>query len=193
MKKFLSNILFAAAITVTAFTSVLYVSCSKTPELSPYSCDNHICQHGGYCSLGTCICPVGYEGASCETRWNAKYEGKWSVSETVAGSNYATTIGRQSNYTSTIDTGATPSTILISNFLGKPEFIHVIGLVDHTNSSNFAIQLFTPTNNGNFHITGGTGSINAEHNSISGVYYLNYRNDAARIQYDTVSYTMTRQ
>ena len=39
------------------------------------------CANGGICTNGTCICPIGYEGVSCETLSIDKFLGSWNVSE----------------------------------------------------------------------------------------------------------------
>ncbi len=55
-------IFITAVLTLLLFSAVTYVSCKKDP------CKDLICQNGGTCSAGSCLCPDGYEGSRCETR-----------------------------------------------------------------------------------------------------------------------------
>jgi hypothetical protein len=59
--KSIKYIALSAFVTISAFCAVLYTSCTKD------ACKGVTCQHGGTCSGGNCTCPVGYEGANCQT------------------------------------------------------------------------------------------------------------------------------
>lgn len=40
-------------------------------------CENVYCLNGGSCLDGRCICPDGYEGESCEIKWNERFIGDY--------------------------------------------------------------------------------------------------------------------
>ncbi len=48
-------------LTLLTFGSIVYTSCRKD------YCKNMVCQNGGTCNDGACICPQGYTGTYCET------------------------------------------------------------------------------------------------------------------------------
>ena len=56
------------------FTIVSTQSCTD-------KCDGVNCQNGGACVDGTCNCPDGYSGASCEVEDRAKFIGTYNLSE----------------------------------------------------------------------------------------------------------------
>jgi hypothetical protein len=169
------------------------MSC-KTPDKDPFSCEGHICVNGGYCNLGTCLCPTGYQDATCSTAWNSKFAGNWSLSESVVGSDSTKSIGRSATYTIQIDTAHSVTSVVMSNFENNSYYSNVIAVVDSSATFNtLAIQKFTPTNNGNAHIQGGNLVIDAAMATMTGFYYTNYRNDNGYVQNDTLSITLTRQ
>lgn len=89
-------IAFSILLTVGAFFTVLYTSCSKSTD----ACSGVTCQHGGVCSGGTCTCPTGYIGANCQTlaiigTWTGTDvctpSGTYNVTLSLAGSSVDTT------------------------------------------------------------------------------------------------------
>lgn len=44
-------------------------------------CGAVVCANEGVCVDGKCTCPVGFEGAICETAWYQKFEGNWKVNQ----------------------------------------------------------------------------------------------------------------
>ena len=60
MKK-IKLVLFAALVTATFFSVVVFTACTKKA-----SCSNIVCQNGGTCSNGSCTCPTGYSGVFCQ-------------------------------------------------------------------------------------------------------------------------------
>jgi len=60
--KSIKTIALSAFVTLGAFFTVLYTSCTKD------ECKDVVCQHGGTCSNGSCVCPTGYIGTNCQTR-----------------------------------------------------------------------------------------------------------------------------
>lgn len=75
MKTRLRTILISALLTVSAFISVVYISCNRD------KCKTIVCAHGGVCNSGACICQSGYEGSNCETMSRKKFLGNWTVFE----------------------------------------------------------------------------------------------------------------
>ena len=53
-------VIFTAVVTLCAFVAVISSSCHKD------KCSGVICQNGGACSNGSCVCPTGYSGNFCE-------------------------------------------------------------------------------------------------------------------------------
>lgn len=65
--KSLKQIALSAFLTVSAFSAVLYTSCSKD------ECKDVVCQNGGTCADGKCTCPTGIGGTNCETIYRTTY------------------------------------------------------------------------------------------------------------------------
>ncbi len=196
MKKLKSGILLTAITTLLAFMSVLYISScnNKAPSLSPTSCENVVCQHGGYCNQGVCLCPTGYQDSRCGTKWNSKFVGRWNVVETVTSSDTYDTIGAQRYYQVVIDTTAVPKEIFISGLRGNGTYTDVTGLIDST-TIGFQIQAYIPGNNGNFTIVGGYAQITKIKNTAdtaSGIYYTDYLNAQSIREHDTIKFIMTK-
>lgn len=61
MIKNIKKILLAGLVTAGFFGGVVFTSCTKA------SCETVICQNGGACSNGECVCPTGFSGTLCET------------------------------------------------------------------------------------------------------------------------------
>jgi hypothetical protein len=67
-KGFTPLLLIAAAIIFAA-------SCIKD------RCGKVVCLQSGVCVDGICACRTGYEGATCEKEWSAKFAGNWQANE----------------------------------------------------------------------------------------------------------------
>lgn len=68
------------------FIAIAIISCNKnnfsynaTTNVRP--CANIACSNGGVCVDGNCVCPNGFEGASCELKWNKRYEGTFQATD----------------------------------------------------------------------------------------------------------------
>lgn len=72
-------------------------------------CKDVVCQNGGTCEEGTCLCVSGYEGENCETEVRAKFIGSYSVSESCQSGNY------NFNFNITASSASVTS-IIINNF-----------------------------------------------------------------------------
>ncbi len=103
MKFSIKAMFMSAAITVSAFTAVVYVSCNSD------KCKTIICANGGVCNSGSCTCPSGYEGSNCETVTRKKFTGNWMVFE--KGSN-----SLAAQYPITITEGESITFVNINNF-----------------------------------------------------------------------------
>jgi hypothetical protein len=75
MKKQFGLFLFACILATAGIMVVVGVSCNTD------KCKTIVCANGSYCQLGNCVCPVGWEGPSCETESRAKFLGNWMVYE----------------------------------------------------------------------------------------------------------------
>jgi len=89
MKKYINQLFLVAALLIVA-------SCGDDDPCMDLNCGS------GTCEDGTCVCPEGYEGASCGTLEIAKYFGQFAVTnfECVDSSTLGTetvTIEAQSN------------------------------------------------------------------------------------------------
>jgi hypothetical protein len=130
------KILLASVVTLGAFGTVLYTSCSKD------ACKGVTCQNGGTCSGGNCTCTTGYEGTNCETVSRDKFVKSWSASDLVTGS--STPIA----YTASIAAGSTSdvTSVVISNSFSDNFF--TVGPITATISgSTITIPLQNPDNN----------------------------------------------
>lgn len=103
--KRIKNIAFSALLAIGAFGVVTFTACNED------ECKDVVCSNGGTCSGGSCSCPVGYEGTSCQTLSSTKFVGSWRTTTeacTVSGSN--------SQYDIVVSaSGTTAATLLISN------------------------------------------------------------------------------
>jgi hypothetical protein len=60
MIKQTKSIVFTAIVTLLTLGTVVYTSCKKD------HCKNLVCQHGGTCNNGFCLCATGFTGNFCE-------------------------------------------------------------------------------------------------------------------------------
>jgi hypothetical protein len=116
MKK-IKNILVASILTMSAFTATIMTSCN------PDACKDVICSNGGTCTDGSCTCPSGYEGPSCET-----------LSKTKMIANYNVTASCQTSYVAGITSSSAGDTKVIISNIANLNTVNpgatVIGTVD---------------------------------------------------------------
>lgn len=105
--KSIRNIAFSALLTLAAFSTITYTSCSKD------ECEDVVCQNGGTCNDGNCACPVLFEGTRCETEVRAKYNGNTYQGDGTdnAGGTYT---GWRAKFTS-LGTDASAMTLDLTN------------------------------------------------------------------------------
>lgn len=164
-------IALSALMTVGTFSTVVYTSCTKD------ACKGVTCQNGGTCDGGTCVCPTGYEGSSCETASRTKIIKIWSASDLQVSP--AVTIP---TYTSSIVAGTSITDIKISNF-SNAYFTHD---VNATLSGN-TITIGNQTPDADTFSVSGTGTYDAVTKKISWNYTLTNPSNVTR------SYTGTWQ
>lgn len=75
MKKPAPSILLASVMCFVFF-AFAWGACIKD------KCSTVVCFNNGVCVDGRCTCPVGYEGADCNTGWQEKFAGPWHADET---------------------------------------------------------------------------------------------------------------
>src|SRR2546421_8302190 len=87
-------------LTVIAVATVMFINaCTSDP------CKDVVCQNGGNCVSGTCVCTAGYEGTNCETESRAKFLGSYTAHDvcSVSGTfDYSPIIATSSNGVTTV-------------------------------------------------------------------------------------------
>lgn len=139
-----SSLIIAAIVTIFSFITVAYISCSK-PGNNWNTCDNVVCQNGGYCYVDTnnhnrvavCVCPTGYEGSNCATASVDKFLNTWDMTQTDIGSDSARAVGIVYRYTVVLQPTATPTTFFINNLSNDPYYNNIICTIDSSYSSLF--------------------------------------------------------
>lgn len=106
MKK-AKTILLSGILTMGVFSMVAYTSCSKSDK-----CDSIVCKNGGTCSDGVCKCPLGFEGANCETDSKSKFIGSFSATDNCPVPDSSRT---SLNYSMTITSGSTATQVYVIN------------------------------------------------------------------------------
>lgn len=123
----IKNIAFSAMLAVGAFSAVTYTACNKD------ECKGVECSNGGTCVSGSCSCPVGYEGTTCQTLSTAKFIKTWtghwvSVADPT----------KTGAYTSIISQGTGVTTVSITNFFDY--FVHPVTATVSSNTITIPSQ-----------------------------------------------------
>ncbi len=186
------SILIAAIGTILCFLSVSYMSCTKVGP-SP-TCNGVICENGGYCDHGLCVCPNGFEGANCGTASVAKFLRTWDVKQTVTGSDSAYVIGKDSLYSMSFQVSATPTTFLIFGFLGDSYYNNVVCVLDSLNSNVFSLDTNRSVNMNFDHLviepTSG-GTYDPATSTINANLVIKHINHSSNWQRDTLTLKLT--
>ena len=153
----IKNIAFSALLTIAAFGAITYVACNKD------ECKGVTCNNGGTCISGTCNCPTGYEGSTCQTKTRDRFIGTWKGSDICGSGTYSITLSINSSSVSDI-------TALVNNPGGFGSSVTITGNI--TNSSTLT---FTDANVGGGRILNGTmtfsgGSSTTDPTSMSFAY-----------------------
>jgi hypothetical protein len=149
----IKNIVFSALLTLGAFGAVTFTACN------PDECKDVVCNNGGNCVSGTCQCPTGYEGGSCETLSATKFSGTWRTNTeacTLSGSN--------SQYDITIaPSGTNAANLLISNLYAAGRTATAT-LTPGSTTNAFTIESQAFGSSGNI---SGSGSVTGNQMTIS--------------------------
>jgi len=172
--KSLRLIALSALVTVGAFTTVLYTSCSKD------ACSGVTCQNGGTCSGGNCTCPTGYEGTSCETKSITKFAKTWTASDKET-SPKDTAVAL---YTVAVSQGATVTDAVIQHTFTDSYFNNSINATISGNTITIASQ--APDNDGYY--VAGTGTYDPTTSQLTWTYTLTNTNVTPN---QTLSYSGT--
>jgi hypothetical protein len=157
--KSIRNIAFSAFLTFAAFSAVTLASCSKD-ECKDVNCNTGTCNEDD----GSCTCPTGFEGTSCETEMRTKFyknNTAWSATDKKTGST------DEKIYTSTIVPGTAITEVKIGSFGDIFETKPVVATVS-ANTINIASQ--DPDNDG--YQVEGSGSYNTADKTITWTYTI---------------------
>ncbi len=140
-------------LTVIAVATVMFINaCTSDP------CKDVVCNNGGNCVSGTCVCATGYEGTDCSVKSADRYVGSWNGTD-VCTMNYG--------YTATIAESSTEADkILITNFGGFGSSVVVAATVSGT-AFSIASQTFGTVT------IAGSGTISSDGLTISVMYTAN--------------------
>ena len=194
-----SSLIIAAIVTIFSFTTITWLSCSK-PGKSLNSCENYVCENGGYCSVDTvnqaytpgCICPTGYEGANCATASVQKFLGTWDMVQTDTGSDSAASVGVVLKYTVNIYPTATSTTFFIGNLSNNPYYANILCTIDSVpNTSIFFLDTISATRMlyDHYQLLYGSGMIS--NGSMSGSFATRHLSPTSNWVHDTFTIVMT--
>ena len=166
MKNLLKALSFAAVVGLFA------TSCTPDP------CKDVVCNNGGTCVDGSCVCATGYEGTNCDTEVRTKAIGTWTVADSCSNSGTA-------SYTVTVVTSTGGiSEVKITNFWGT--FTNQV--VATVSGSTVTIARQQPDND-NFYVEG-TGTVSG--NTITWSYTISDETVPTAIVSDVCSSTWTK-
>jgi hypothetical protein len=192
------HIFVTATVTVLAFISVGYVSCSKdnASTSSVNKCDAMQCQNGATCFKGICSCLAGFEGERCEKNAILRYTGGWSITEEIKGSTDIIKKGSKKDFDINIrQKEGTRTVFLIDNFSGNEQYdgVEAYEGLDHRYEAaaytQYAITKSQTLPGTNSFIVTGWGSVNDLGTVIEGTYIVSYVMSNNAIAYDTVSFS----
>jgi len=90
--------------------SLFFLICTAAISCTRDKCKDTSCLNDGICLEGECLCPFGYEGEHCETAWNARFPGVWSVAASPQGT------GDTTVYQVSLVASANPAQFYVMNF-----------------------------------------------------------------------------
>lgn len=96
-------IALSALLTIGSFCAVTYTSCTKD------ECKSVTCLNGGTCSGGSCTCPTGWLGSSCQTK---AIIGSWKGTDVCDSNTYT-------NITVRVDPSTSDTTKVLIYNLGN--------------------------------------------------------------------------
>lgn len=99
----LRTALFSGLLTLGAFSTITYSSCTED------KCKAVVCANTGVCNQGSCVCPTGYEGPQCEITNRDRFIGIWQVTEDG-------TLSAAAQYPVAVEKGDAINKVNIKNF-----------------------------------------------------------------------------
>ncbi len=141
-----------------ATLSMVFTSCTED------KCKDVVCENGGLCNVddGTCDCPAGYEGESCESLSKTKFIKNWNATDTETGSTTPLV------YTCLIADGATIDDVIVSADFSDSYFTNTISATVTGNTITIPNQ--QPDNDG-YSVTG-SGTYNETTGNIDWDYSI---------------------
>jgi len=103
MKAYIRKTVFFTGLVLAIMSVMSFMACNRN------KCNTVVCLNRGVCNDGACTCPVGYEGANCETEIRKKFTGNWRVFEKGSAS-----LAKQ--YGVSVTNGEGVTDLLITNF-----------------------------------------------------------------------------
>ncbi len=76
------NVMLTFCLALVVLSAVIYTACNKN------KCDKVVCINNGVCYGGSCVCPVGFEGTSCQTLSRQKFIFTYNGGDTCGSSGY---------------------------------------------------------------------------------------------------------
>ncbi|MBS1643781.1 MAG: calcium-binding EGF-like domain-containing protein [Bacteroidetes bacterium] len=128
----IKNIAFSALLAIGTFGVVTFTACTKD------ECKDVVCQNGGTCVSGACVCATGYEGTNCEIKSRDKFIGTYTGNETC-------TVGTDT-YTVTIASNSDEIKITLTNIYNQG--FAATGTITGTNTFTFSGTSGTTNYNG---------------------------------------------
>ncbi len=194
-----SRVIIAAIATLLTFVSIAYISSCSKPGAIKHTCVDVVCQNGGYCDSGVCVCPAGFSGPNCSVASVAKYIGTWDATQVVIGSDSTNHINDTTTYIALLKNTATPTTFFIYNFAGNPDYNEIVCSIDtinaalNTSTYDFIIDTMSiaGTLNCHFDILWGHGNISQNDSVITAIYAVQLINGTTNRETDTVSLILT--
>lgn len=144
MSKF-KNLVFSALLSLGAFGAVTFTACTQD------ECKDVVCNNGGTCVSGDCVCATGYEGNNCETETRTRFVGTWNASDLLNGT--STTLV----YTVAIAPGSNINSVIISKAFSEDFFNNNLTATvanSLTGGTTITIPDQRPDANGDFRVTG---------------------------------------
>lgn len=153
MKMILMTAILGVATLSTVFTSCVTDNCADV-----------VCENGGVCddTDGSCACPLGYEGATCETMSKTKFLKNWNASDLEDGTTTPLV------YTCLIADGSSITDVIVAANFSDGFFTNTISAT--VNENTITIPNQQPDSDG--YAVAGSGVYNDVTNTIDWTYSI---------------------